>query len=206
MQLPTVTGLLEASFSHRFGSSVMSSKWRSRSSSRADHIFRYGASHASRSRNGPGFTRYSRRCASVRTSTRPASRRIRRCLDTAGWLRSSSSTNSPTGRSRSRTRSRIRRLWGSARTSNTVLVSPTSYISVKTYSGLLADESNQAVGEPLATEGRAALGLDAVFGQEGGHLRGVDQRVPVGLVVAPPGAIGVAHEARHLSGEAVGRR
>src|SRR3954471_1192025 len=46
--------------------------------------------------------RYRRRCASTRTSTRPASLSTRRCLDTAGWLSPSSSTSSPTGRSPSR--------------------------------------------------------------------------------------------------------
>ena len=65
--------------------------------------------------------RYKRRWASARTSTSPASRRTRRCFDTAGWLSRSAATRSPTGRSSSRSRSRIRRRFGSAMTSNTAL-------------------------------------------------------------------------------------
>src|SRR5512133_395060 len=60
--------------------------------------------------------RYKRRCASGRASTSPASLRTRRCFDTAGWLRRSCSTSSPTGRSPSRRRSRIASRRGSAST------------------------------------------------------------------------------------------
>src|SRR5215213_9571969 len=60
--------------------------------------------------------RYSRRWASVRTSTSPASRSTRRCLETAGWLNCRWCTRSPTGRSPCRSTSRMVRRLGSART------------------------------------------------------------------------------------------
>src|SRR6266498_3194948 len=62
-----------------------------------------------------GSTRYSRRCPSRRTPTKPASRSTLRCSETACWVISKCSAISVTDRGSSRTRRRIARRCGSAR-------------------------------------------------------------------------------------------
>src|SRR5438477_6983191 len=114
-----------------------------------------------------------RRCASDRTSTRPASRRMRRCFETAGWLTRSSWTRPPTARSETRSRSRIRLRLGSARTSNGAAIAikhsyPAICLSSDLWAhlGALGGEDDRcpqsALEKPFALLGGVALQLDVV--------------------------------------------
>src|SRR5207344_699150 len=115
-----VHGIVPPCRAVRYGESPppgMESRCRSRASRLVAQSRRYGSSHSSMARSGSGRSRYRRRWASERAVTRPASRSTRRCLETAGWLTSSTPTRSVTLRSDSRRRSRMERRCGSARTS-----------------------------------------------------------------------------------------
>src|SRR5215467_10707592 len=101
-----------------------------------DQNRRNGASQASTSRSGWGFSRYRRRCASTVDSTKPASRSTRRCFDTVGCGIPSRRSISPTDCWDDTRRLNIARRFGSAMISNTdsmLLIYATAYIRVKEY-------------------------------------------------------------------------
>src|SRR5581483_4692767 len=66
-----------------------------RASSRCSHKARYRLSHSSISATGARRRLWTRRCASWRNSTKPASRSTRRCRDTPGRAIGSSAASSP---------------------------------------------------------------------------------------------------------------
>src|ERR1043165_4774657 len=81
-----------------------------------------------------------RRCASVRTRTRPASRSTRRCFDVFGWLMPSASASSPTAHGRRSNTSSTARRCGSTNADHsasvTQLICQHMYIRVKAYASV----------------------------------------------------------------------
>src|SRR4051812_20773673 len=125
--------------------------------------------------------------------TSPASRRTFRCLETVGWLTSSSSTSSPTALSPSCSERRIRRRVDSAITAKTS--SMTICITLTAYT---ARDGTEAARRCLVEPG-----IEAVVREDflpGGHHRPVHGVVGViaDLPGAPPQLGAVAHQARSL--------
>ena len=128
----------------------------------ADQKRRNCASQLSSSWNGPGFSRYRRRCASTVDSTKPASRSTRRCFDTVGCVIRSCRSIFPTDCSDVTSKPNMAQRFGSAIISNTdsmTLIYPQEHIPVKAYTKkiLVGGDSELQIKAILVAESRQPL-------------------------------------------------
>src|SRR4051812_41984403 len=133
---------------------------------------------------GP-LTRYRRWRPRSRTSTTPASRSTRRCLDTCGWLRPSCSTRSLTARSPAPIASTMSRRRGSAMALNASVVVAARAMSSTSYTdmGMCQDRTTAAVRDAL---GLRRMRSEALF-DAAGSLR--DAYAAVDWAATPLGPV-----------------